>query len=192
MHRLIRKRSVPASVVVVRLPAEIDSSNAEHVRQQLCAAVTPDVRIVVADLTGTTFCDVAGVRGLARARAFAAAGQAELRLAVRPGPVRRILLMLSSGGPFLIYPSTGDAMAPGTLSPGQRRRASGNANHSRPNRRATRTVITMAVRPLATKSVTSRTATETARPTVARPAIAITLAARTSCSFSPRRNTSRW
>jgi len=37
---------------VVRLTAEIDSSNAEHVRQQLCAAVTPAVRIVVADLTG--------------------------------------------------------------------------------------------------------------------------------------------
>jgi anti-anti-sigma regulatory factor len=91
---------------MVRLPAEIDSSNADHVRQQLCTALTPGVRIVVADLTTTTFCDVAGVRGLARARAYAAARNTELRLAVR-----RVLLMISPGGPFLLYASTGEAMA---------------------------------------------------------------------------------
>ena len=111
MPRLIRKRLVPASVVMVRLPAEIDSSNADHVRQQLCTALTPGVRIVVADLTTTTFCDVAGVRGLARARACATARNTELRLAVRPGPVRRVLLMISPGGPFRLYASTGEAMA---------------------------------------------------------------------------------
>jgi anti-anti-sigma factor len=109
--RLIRKRSVPGSIVVVRLPAEIDSSNAEHTREQLCAALTPGVRIVVADLTGTTFCDVAGVRGLARARTLAAARNTELRLAVRPGPVRRVLTMVTPGGPFLLYASTSEATA---------------------------------------------------------------------------------
>jgi anti-anti-sigma factor len=109
--RVIRKRLVPASVVVVRLPAEIDSSNAEHVRQRLCAAVTPAVRIVVADLTGTTFCDVAGVRGLARARNHATARNAEIRLAVRPGPVRRVFTLVSPGGPFLIYADTREATA---------------------------------------------------------------------------------
>jgi anti-sigma B factor antagonist len=113
MSKLIRKRSVPASVVVVRLPAEIDSSNAEDVHQQLCAAVTPAARIVVADLTGTTFCDVAGVRGLARARAYATARNTELRLAVRPGPVRRVLTIVSLGGPFLIYASLSEATGPG-------------------------------------------------------------------------------
>jgi anti-anti-sigma factor len=111
VHRLIRKRHVPASVIVVRLPAEIDSSNAEHVRQRLCAALIPGVRVVVADLTGTTFCDVAGVRGLSRARTRATAMNTELRLAVRPGPVRRVLAMISPGGPFLIYASTGEATA---------------------------------------------------------------------------------
>jgi anti-anti-sigma factor len=122
VHILIRKRPVPASVVVVRLPAEIDSSNAEHVRQQLCAALTPAVRIVVADLTGTTFCDVAGVRSLARARTRATASHVELRVAVRPGPVRRVLLMVSPGGPFLLYASTAEAAARGTLSPAARQR----------------------------------------------------------------------
>jgi len=85
---------------VVRLPAEIDSSNAEHVRERLCAALRPGVQVVVADLTATTFCDVAGVRGLARARNHAAAMSTEIRLAVRPGPVRRVLTMhaRSDGG----------------------------------------------------------------------------------------------
>jgi anti-anti-sigma factor len=98
---------------VVRLPAEIDSSNAEHVRQQLCIALAPGVRVMVADLTGTTFCDVAGARALAHARTCATARHAELRLAVRPGPVRRVLTMISPGGPFLIYASTSEATGPG-------------------------------------------------------------------------------
>jgi anti-anti-sigma factor len=111
VSRLIRKRPVPASVAVVRLPAEIDSSNAEHVRQRLCAALTPGVRIVVADLTATTFCDVAGVRSLVRVRNHAAAMNAQVRLAVQPGSVRRLLAMVSPGGQFHIYASTSEAIA---------------------------------------------------------------------------------
>ena len=118
MSRLIRKRPAPASVAVVRLPAEIDSCNAEHVRDRLCAALRPGVRVVIADLTATTFCDVAGVRGLARARNYATAINAEIRLAVRPGPVRRVLAIVSPGGQFLIYSSVSEATAgpaPGPL-----------------------------------------------------------------------------
>jgi anti-sigma B factor antagonist len=111
VSRLIRKRSAPVSIAVVRLPAEIDSSNAEHVRERLCAAFRPGVRLVVADLTATTFCDVAGVRALARARKHVTAMNAEVRLAVRDGPVRRVLTMVSPGGQFLIYPSVGAATA---------------------------------------------------------------------------------
>lgn len=111
MSRLIRKRPAPANIAVVRLPAEIDSSNAEHVRERLCAALRPGVRLVVADLTATTFCDVAGVRALARARNHATGVNAGIRLAVRPGPVRRILTMVSAPGQFLIYPTVGEAMA---------------------------------------------------------------------------------
>jgi anti-anti-sigma factor len=117
VSRLIRKRSAPVSVAVVRLPAEIDSSNAELVRQRLCAALRPGVQIVVADLTATTFCDVAGVRGLAHARNYATTMNAQLRLAVRPGPVRRVLAMVSPGGQFLIYPSAVDATAEHAAAP---------------------------------------------------------------------------
>ena len=68
---------------------------------------------------------------------------------------------------------------------------SGKANHRRPNTQKMQMVITAAVRPLATKLVTNRTAADTASPTTASPLIAITLAARTSASFWPWRNTSR-
>jgi anti-sigma B factor antagonist len=115
--RLIRKRPAPASIAVVRLPAEIDSSNAEHVRERLCAALRPGVQVVIADLTGTTFCDVAGVRGLARARNHATAMNAQIRLAVRPGPVRRVLAIVSPGRQFLIYPSVGEATAEHAIGP---------------------------------------------------------------------------
>ncbi len=117
MPRLIRKRPASASIAVVRLPAEIDSSNAEHVRERLCAALRPGVQIVVADLTATIFCDVAGVRGLARARNHATAMNAEIRLAVRSGSVRRVLAIVSPGGQFLIYPSVGEATAGHAASP---------------------------------------------------------------------------
>jgi hypothetical protein len=36
---------------------------------------------------------------------------AEIRLAVQAGPVRRVLTMVSLGGQFLIYPSVGAATA---------------------------------------------------------------------------------
>jgi len=111
MSGVIRKRPMPEGVVIVRLPAEIDVSNAEQVRMGLCAALTPGVRIVVADLTGTTFCDVAGVRSLARARICAAAQSAEVRLAVGPGPVRRVLGLASPHGQFLSYASASEATA---------------------------------------------------------------------------------
>ncbi len=40
-------------LVVVTLPAEIDISNADSVGEQLCAALAPGVKTVIADMTGT-------------------------------------------------------------------------------------------------------------------------------------------
>lgn len=45
--------------VVVRLPAEIDMVNAEHVGEELCSALTRGAAVVIADLTWTGFCDCA-------------------------------------------------------------------------------------------------------------------------------------
>jgi STAS domain len=50
--------------VVVSMPAEIDLANAGRVGEQLCTAASPGVTVIVADLTGTEFCDSAGIRAL--------------------------------------------------------------------------------------------------------------------------------
>lgn len=50
--------------VVVPMPAEIDLANAGRVGAQLCTAASPGVTVIVADLTGTQFCDSAGIRTL--------------------------------------------------------------------------------------------------------------------------------
>jgi anti-anti-sigma factor len=98
--------------VVVRLPDEIDMTNADQVAEQLPAAAGPGVKVVVADLTGTRFCDSAGVRALVQARAKLAAGNAELRLAaLRDGAVRRSFALLGLDQLMPVYPAVEAALA---------------------------------------------------------------------------------
>jgi anti-anti-sigma factor len=47
--------------------------------------------VITVDLTGTTFCDSAGLHSLARAHLLAGANGGELRLAIGASPVLRIL-----------------------------------------------------------------------------------------------------
>ena len=59
--------------------------------EQLLSALVPGVSAVIVDLTGTAFCDCAGVRSLLLAHSKAAAGDIPFLLAVSPGGVLRIL-----------------------------------------------------------------------------------------------------
>ena len=45
---------------VLKLPAEIDISNAGVTAEQLRSALAPEITLLVADLTATTFCDSSG------------------------------------------------------------------------------------------------------------------------------------
>jgi anti-anti-sigma regulatory factor len=82
----------PAQVtpVIVTLPAEIDMANECGVAAQLGCALASGAPVVVADMTGTRFCDSMG-RALALAHRQAAARHAELagdhlcRRVARPG-----------------------------------------------------------------------------------------------------------
>jgi len=68
-------------LVVIPIPAEIDTTNARDVRCQLtAAALKPGVRIVIADMTATTFCDSEGLRAFLVAHQRAARNGTELRL----------------------------------------------------------------------------------------------------------------
>jgi anti-sigma B factor antagonist len=100
-----------ARTTVITLPHEIDMANANRVGADLQAAFAPGVTVVVADMTGTTFCDSRGIRTLVLARKQAAASGAELRLVVRSAGVLRVLGLLGLEGWLAIYPSLQEALA---------------------------------------------------------------------------------
>lgn len=100
-----------APPVVVTLPAEIDISNADSVGQELTEAFGPGVRLVIADLSATEYCDSSGLRNLVRAQAKAAASTAELRLVVQSPAVRHVLDLVGFAGLLGIYPGLDEALA---------------------------------------------------------------------------------
>lgn len=99
--------------VVVELPAEIDTTNAEAVYEQLLAVLAPGVATVIADMMSTTFCDSAGVHALMRAHEASAARGVLLRAAVPPeGSVRRVLQLIGVGRVMPVHPSLEEALHP--------------------------------------------------------------------------------
>ena len=75
---------------IVSMPGEIDLGNSGDVDKQLKAVAGQAPDIITADLTGTVFCDSAGVYVLTRTRELVAAKGGELRLAMGDSPVARI------------------------------------------------------------------------------------------------------
>ena len=55
------------ATIVVPLPGEIDMANADRVGEELLAAFGPGVGTVIADMSGTRFCDTSGVHALVMA-----------------------------------------------------------------------------------------------------------------------------
>jgi anti-anti-sigma factor len=103
-----------SETTTVRLPAEIDTTNADQVAEQLVAAAAAQgVAVIAADLTATRFCDFAGVRALLLARTKLAADNAELRLvAPEDGAVRRVLGLVGLDQLLPVYPTAEAALAP--------------------------------------------------------------------------------
>jgi anti-anti-sigma factor len=101
------RRPAPASggPDIVVLPAELDYSNADPAGRELAAAVASGARVVIADLTATTFCDSPGARMLWRAHNQAVAKQVDLRLVVTSAAVRRVLEIMELDDLLRIYPS---------------------------------------------------------------------------------------
>jgi anti-sigma B factor antagonist len=100
-----------AHPVVVSLPAEIDMANAERVGGQLRAAVGAGPKVVVADMTATTFCDSMGVRALVLAHRHAAARGIELRLLLPTPAVLRVMQVLGVDAVLPIYRSREQVLA---------------------------------------------------------------------------------
>jgi len=98
-------------VAIMTLPAEIDMSNAELVREDLLSAVAQGASRLIADMTATTFCDSAGVTVLVRAVRDATAHGSGLRLAARAPAVTRVLALTGVDKLIGVYPSVAAALA---------------------------------------------------------------------------------
>jgi len=91
------------------MPAEIDAVNAEKIHQRLLSAASLGAAVVVIDMSGTTFCDSAGVQAIIGAYRQAAADGTELRLVATA--VLRILTIVGVGQLIPIYPTLEAALA---------------------------------------------------------------------------------
>ena len=101
----------PGDPEITTLPAEVDVLNADRTSYELRAAFRPGVTVVIADMTQTTFTDLAAIRALLTARNTAAASQAELRLVIPPGPVLRVLQITALDRHLQIYPTLNAALS---------------------------------------------------------------------------------
>jgi anti-anti-sigma factor len=98
--------------LIASLPDQIDVTNAAGVQQHLLFLLTRRVRVLIADGSATTFCDVAGARALACAAQAASARQASFRL-VAPAPrLRRVLTLTGSDRLLHLYPDLAAALPP--------------------------------------------------------------------------------
>lgn len=99
------------SCVVVTLPTEIDVRNASQVRDTLLGTLNRGAKILIIDMTGTTFCGCAGVHALIRARKRAALQHTELRVAVSAPVIRRLFTVIDLQRTIGIYPTVTAALA---------------------------------------------------------------------------------
>lgn len=95
---------------MVRLPPELDAHSALATGMELLTALRAGPGVVIADVTGSTFCDGAGARMLAEAHREAVAAGAELRIAVSL-PVLRVLALTRLDAGLVLYLTVGAALA---------------------------------------------------------------------------------
>jgi anti-sigma B factor antagonist len=107
---LLREGVADRDQSVITLPAEIDAANSGQIGQQLKKAVTPGLRVLIADMTFTTFIDSAGVRAVVQVCQLARRSGTELRLVVPSAPVLRTLAITGVDRLLPIYPSVGAAL----------------------------------------------------------------------------------
>lgn len=96
---------------VVKLPAEVDLTIADEVREALLSVLNHGALGLVVDMTATTFCDSAGITALVRASRRAAANGATMRLAATAAPVLRILSLVGIDRLVDVYASVDAARA---------------------------------------------------------------------------------
>ena len=101
------------SQAVVTLPEEIDTSNADQVREQLSLLINQGAAVLVADLSSTIACDYSGMDALLRVHGRAALSGTEFRLVVGSDIVRWMLTLCGLDRLVPVYPSLEGATGAG-------------------------------------------------------------------------------
>jgi anti-sigma B factor antagonist len=99
----------PGPHAVATTPPEIDITNADQVREALLSAVQPGVTVLIVDMSGTTFCDSAGVQAIIAAYRQAETNGTELRLVATA--VLRIFTVIGADQLIPTYPTVASALA---------------------------------------------------------------------------------
>jgi anti-sigma B factor antagonist len=100
---------------IVVLPAEVDMSNAERLREQLLVVVGEGATDVVADMSGTTFCDSSGIHALLQARKRAVAQGGRLHVVTASRSVLRLFDLLGLATLITVYPTVAAALSAGAV-----------------------------------------------------------------------------
>ncbi len=96
---------------IVVLPEHVDLSVAGPIREQLLTVVNRGAQTLIADMSATMSCDLAGADTLARGYQRAAASGTELRLVVTAPVVRRLLAISGLDRLVSVYPALEAALA---------------------------------------------------------------------------------
>lgn len=96
---------------LVKLPPEVDISNAGAIGDGLQAVLWMDALSVFVDMSTTTFCDCAGVSALIGAYLLAQERQAEFRLVLDAPAVHRILELTGADRFLDVHPTMSSALA---------------------------------------------------------------------------------
>ena len=100
---------------IIAMPAEIDITNADEIRQALLSAASNGAAVLIIDMSETTFCDSAGVRAIIAAQKQAKATGIQLRAAATE--VLRILTVTGTDQLIPVYPTLEAALDGGTGPP---------------------------------------------------------------------------
>jgi anti-anti-sigma factor len=97
--------------VIVTLPAQLDAATADQAADQITAAFTPGVRVVITDLTAAACCDCSAIRNLLKAHRKATARGGQVRFAIRPGgPLHQITDFGGTHPLLAVYPTLRHAL----------------------------------------------------------------------------------
>jgi anti-sigma B factor antagonist len=100
-----------SQVAVVTLPAEIDVTIADSVRDELLAVLDQGAVLLIADLSKTEFCDSAGVSALVRTYRQASTRGSAVRLVVATPAVQRVLSITGVDRLVDVFPSVAASLA---------------------------------------------------------------------------------